>query len=77
LDAEIIVEGQRRRDWLRNLKRQIVEESYAPEVSVREVACRHDLDPVQLFSWHKMFREKVSLTSSFVPVDFPVVIVHY
>jgi len=69
LDAEIIVEGKRRRNWPKELKRRIVDESYAPGVSVCEVARCHDLDPAQLFSWRKMFREKVSLASAFVPVE--------
>ena len=44
-----------RRNWPKNLKRQIVEESNAPGVSVCEVARCYDLDPGQLFQWRKKF----------------------
>lgn len=44
-----------RRNWPKSLKRQIVEESNAPGVSVCEVARGYDLDPAQLFSWRKKF----------------------
>jgi len=66
--VEIIVEGKRRRNWPKELKRRIVEESYGPDVSVCDVARRHDLDPAQLFAWRKMFRERASPPVSFVPV---------
>ena len=44
-----------RRSWPKSLKRQIVEESNAPGVSVCEVARGYDLDPAQLFAWRKKF----------------------
>ena len=44
-----------RRNWPKSLKRQIVEESNEPGVSVCEVARRYDLDPGQLFQWRKKF----------------------
>ena len=69
MDAEIIVDGKRRRSWPRELKRRIVEESYAPEVPVCDVARRHDLDPAQLFAWRKLFRERSLPVASFLPVE--------
>ena len=42
-----------RRNWLKSLKRQIVDESNEPGVSVCEVAPRYNLDLGQLFQWHK------------------------
>lgn len=47
--------GKPRRHWPKGLKRQIVEESNEPGVSVCEVARRYDLDPAQLFAWRKKF----------------------
>lgn len=44
-----------RRSWSKSLKRQIVEESNTPGVSVCEVARSYDLDPAQLFAWRKKF----------------------
>lgn len=44
-----------RRNWPKSLKRQIVEESNAPGISVCEVARAYDLDPAQLFAWRKKF----------------------
>ncbi len=57
LVGEIIIDGKRKRTWPRDLKRQIVEESCAPGVSVCEVARRYDLEPSQLFHWRKRFRD--------------------
>lgn len=57
MDTQIIVEGKRRRVWPEGLKRQIVEESNAPGVSVCDVARRYDLDPAQLYQWRKKFRK--------------------
>ena len=49
------VDRKPRRNWPKSLKRQIVEESNEPGVSVCEVARRYDLDPGQLFQWRKKF----------------------
>ena len=49
MDCEIIVEGKRRRVWSEALKRQIVEESVAPGMTVAQVARAHDLDPAQVY----------------------------
>lgn len=68
MEAEIVVEGRRRRQWPKELKLQIVEESYARDVSVCDVARRYDLDPAQLYSWRKAFREGCSSGAAFVPV---------
>lgn len=68
MEAEIIVEGRRRRHWPKEVKRRIVEESYAPDVVVCEVARRYDLDPAQLFAWRKAFRQRPSPDLELVPV---------
>lgn len=68
MEAEIIVEGRRRRHWPKEVKRRIVEESYAPDVVVCEVARRYDLDPAQLFAWRKAFRQRPSADLELVPV---------
>jgi len=67
LEAEIIVEGRRRRNWPKEVKRRIVEESYARDVSVCDVARRYDLDPAQLFAWRKAFRQR-STDFQLIPV---------
>jgi transposase len=67
LEAEIIVEGRRRRNWPKEVKRRIVEESYARDVSVCDVARRYDLDPAQLFAWRKAFRQR-STDLQLIPV---------
>ncbi len=54
--VEIIIDKKRKRNWPKDLKRQIVAESYAEGVSVCEVARGYDLEPSQLFHWRKQFR---------------------
>ncbi|WP_162178274.1 IS66-like element accessory protein TnpA [Parvularcula oceani] len=71
----VVIEGRRRRHWPEAVKRRIVEESEDPDVTVCEVARRHELGPGQLFSWRKTFRERdgrVPFRSEplgFVPVE--------
>lgn len=69
MSIEVLVEGTRRRNWPVELKRQIVEESCRPDVSVCDVARRHDLDPSQLYAWRKQFREKAASLAAFVPIE--------
>lgn len=69
MDGEIIIEGKRRRSWPDALKRKIVEESCDLDVTVCEVARRHDLDPGQLFAWRKKFRVKPIDQAAFIPVE--------
>lgn len=63
MSGEIIIDGKRKRSWPKEVKRRIVEESYAPGVSVCEVARRYDLEPSQLFHWRKRFRDDAETTS--------------
>lgn len=51
--ATVLVGRERRRRWTTAQKRRIVEESFAPGMSVSEVAHRHDVHPNQLHGWRK------------------------
>ncbi len=55
MDQAVIIEGRKRRSWPTRLKRQIVEESCDPDVTVCEVARRYDVEPSQLFAWRRKF----------------------
>lgn len=69
MDTTIIVDGERRRNWPIEVKLKIVEESCAPDVSVSEVARRHDLDPAQLFAWRRKFGVSKRQSLDFLPVE--------
>ena len=63
--------GRRRRSWTRDEKRQIVEESLEPGVSIAEVARRHDLNANQLFAWRRQMGVRSSASdvlTSILPV---------
>jgi transposase len=47
---------ERRRRWTSAEKQRIVEESFAPEASVAEVARRHDVHPNLLHGWRRQAR---------------------
>ena len=51
--ATVLVGRERRRRWTTAQKRRIVEESFAPGMSVSEVAHGHDVHPNQLHGWRK------------------------
>lgn len=55
MDGEIVVSSRVRRQWTREKKLRIVEESFRPDLSVLEVARRHDLDAAQIYQWRKAF----------------------
>ena len=55
--VEVITPVQRRRRWLAEEKAAIVQETYAPGVSVSLVACRHGIAPNQLFRWRRLYAE--------------------
>jgi transposase len=55
MDGEIVLSSRARRQWTREKKLQIVEESFRPDLSVLEVARRHDLDAAQIYQWRKTF----------------------
>lgn len=69
LDGAVIIEGRKRRTWPTRLKRRIVEESCDPDVTVCEVARRHDLDPAQLFAWRKKYLPPSEPAPTFLPVQ--------
>ena len=69
MSGEIIIDSKRKRTWPKDLKRQIVAESDASDVTVCEVARRYDIEPSQLFHWRKQFRDEATKTTDFLPVE--------
>ncbi|MAW82811.1 MAG: hypothetical protein CMI63_21485 [Parvularcula sp.] len=69
MSGEIIIDSKRKRSWPKDLKRQIVAESDAPDVTVCEVARRYDIEPSQLFHWRKQFRDESAKAADFLPVE--------
>ena len=53
--VEVITSVQRRRRWSAEEKAAIVQETYAPGVSVSLVARRHGIAPNQLFTWRRLY----------------------
>ena len=53
--VEVITSVQRRRRWPAEEKARIVQETYAPGMSVSLVARRHGIAPNQLFSWRRLY----------------------
>lgn len=68
---EVVTSVQRRRRWTAYEKREIVEETYQPGMSVSIVARKHDISPSQLFKWRRHMEEGalsgVSCEDSVVP----------
>jgi len=54
---EVITSVQRRRRWSAEEKAAIVQETYAPGMSVSLVARRHGIGPNQLFRWRRLYAE--------------------
>jgi transposase len=52
----VLAGPERRRRWTSAEKQRIVEESFAPEASVAEVARRHDVHPNLLHGWRRQAR---------------------
>jgi transposase len=52
---EVITSVQRRRRWSAEEKARIVQETYAPGMSVSLVARQHGIAPNQLFSWRRLY----------------------
>jgi transposase len=50
---EIITRGERRRSWTPEQKREIVAESYGPELTPTEVARKHGISSGQLYTWRR------------------------
>ena len=55
--VEVITSVQRRRRWSAEEKAAIVQETYAPWMSVSLVARRHGIGPGQLFRWRRLYAE--------------------
>src|SRR6516165_10302077 len=55
--VEVIRSVQRRRRWSAEEKAAIVQETYAPGMSVSLVARRHGVAPNQLFTWRRLYAE--------------------
>ena len=53
--VEVITSVQRRRRWSAEEKAAIVQETYAPGMSVSLVARRHGIAPNQVFSWRRLY----------------------
>ena len=51
--VEIITRGERRRRWTPEQKREIVAESYGPELTPTEVARKHGISSGQLYTWRR------------------------
>ena len=52
--VEVITSVQRRRRWSAEEKAAIVQETWAPGMSVSLVARRHGIAPNQLFTWRRL-----------------------
>ena len=55
--VEIITSVQRRRRWSAEEKARIVQETWAPGMSVSLVARQHGIAPNQLFTWRRLYVE--------------------
>ena len=55
--VEVITSGQRRRRWSVEEKAAIVQETWAPGMSVSLVAPPHGIAPNQVFSWRRLYAE--------------------
>ena len=53
--VEVITSVQRRRRWSADEKAAIVQQTYAPGMSVSLVARRHGIAPNQLFTWRRLY----------------------
>ena len=55
--VEIITSVPRRRRWSAEEKARIVQETWAPGMSVSLVAQQHGIAPNQLFTWRRLYAE--------------------
>ena len=65
--VEVITSVQRRRRWSAEEKAAtaIVQETYAPEMSVSLVARRHGIAPNQLFTWRRLYASGAAVAPGF------------
>jgi len=54
---EVITSVQRRRRWSAEEKVAIVQETYAPDMSVSMVVRRHGVAPNMVFNWRRLYAE--------------------
>jgi transposase len=65
---ELITRGERRRRWTPEQKREIVAESYGPELTSTDVACKHGISSGQLYTWrHELLGLRAPVVSRAVP----------
>src|SRR5262249_38697749 len=55
--VEVITSVKRRRRWSAEEKARMVQETYAPGMTVSLVARQHGIAPNQLFSWRRLYAE--------------------
>jgi transposase len=55
--VEVITSVQRRRRWSAEEKARIVQETFAPGMSVSLMARQHGVAPNQLFTWRRLYAE--------------------
>ncbi len=55
--VEVITSVQRRRRWSAEEKARMVQETYAPGMSVSVIARQHGIAPNQLFTWRRLYAE--------------------
>jgi transposase len=60
---EVVTSVQRRRRWTASEKVRMVEETFAPGMTVSLVARQHGVAPNQLFTWHRLVAQG-SLTAA-------------
>ena len=53
--VEVITSVQRRRRWSAEEKAAIVQQTYAPGMSVSLIARQHGIAPNQLFTWRRLY----------------------
>lgn len=53
--VEVITRGERRRSWTPEQKREIVAESFGPDLTPTEVARKHAISSGQLYTWRQQF----------------------
>ncbi len=64
-----------RRQWAKELKVEIVAESYVPGASIAEVARRHGINANLLFTWRKRFGTQKTASGDGAVKILPVVVV--
>jgi transposase len=64
-----------RRQWAKELKVEIVAESYVPGASIAEVARRHGINANLLFTWRKRFGTQKTASAGHAVKMLPVAVV--